>query len=44
MQSRSYNKEIGDKKITKVAYEISAASLEKVEEKEEKLELESSEK
>lgn len=44
MQSRSYNKEIGDKKITKVAYEISAASLEKVEEKKEKLELESSEK
>ncbi len=44
MQSRSYNKEMGDKKITKVAYEISAASLEKVEEKEEKLELESSEK
>lgn len=35
MQSRTYTKEIGNEKITKVAYEISAASLEKIEEKEE---------
>lgn len=35
MQSRTYTKEIGDEKINKVAYEISAASLEKVEEQEE---------
>lgn len=45
MQSRSYTKEIGDKKTTKVAYEISAATLEKVEEKaKEELEVENSEK